>query len=100
MTTQVISTTELANIIAEQTESTKKAAKETVQLVLDTVAAQLAAGNTVRLSGFGTFEVKDVAARTGRNPSTGEELQIEATKRVGFKSASALKAAVKGEAAE
>lgn len=100
MTTQVISTTELANIIAEQTQSTKKAAKETVQLVLDTVAAQLVAGNTVRLSGFGTFEVKDVAARTGRNPSTGEELQIEATKRVGFKAATALKASVKGEAAE
>ena len=98
MTTQVISTTELANIIAEQTKSTKKAAKETVQLVLDTVAAQLGAGNTVRLSGFGTFEVKDVAARTGRNPSTGEELQIEATKRVGFKAATALKAVVKGEA--
>ena len=100
MTTQVISTTELANIIAEQTKSTKKAAKETVQLVLDTVAAQLAAGNTVRLSGFGTFEVKDVEARKGRNPSTGEEIDIAATKRVGFKSASALKAAVTGEAAE
>lgn len=100
MTTQVISTTELANIIAEQTEVTKKAAKESVQLVLDTIAAQLVEGNTVRLSGFGTFEVKDVAARTGRNPQTGEELQIEATKRVGFKSASALKAAVKGEASE
>ena len=98
MTTQVISTTELANIIAEQTQSTKKAAKETVQLVLDAITAQLVEGNTVRLSGFGTFEVKDVAARTGRNPSTGEELQIEATKRVGFKAATALKAGVKGEA--
>ena len=98
MTTQVISTTELANIIAEQTKSTKKAAKETVQLVLDAITAQLVEGNTVRLSGFGTFEVKDVAARTGRNPSTGEELQIEATKRVGFKAATALKGGVKGEA--
>ena len=100
MTTQVISTTELANIIAEQTKSTKKAAKETVQLVLDAITAQLVEGNTVRLSGFGTFEVKDVEARKGRNPSTGEEIDIAATKRVGFKSASALKAAVKGEAAE
>ena len=96
--TNSVTITDIANIIAETNNTTKKAAKETVQLVLDTVAAQLAAGNTVRLSGFGTFEVKDVAARTGRNPSTGEELQIEATKRVGFKAATALKAVVKGEA--
>ena len=114
MTTQVISTTELANIIAEQTpvnveglteraaliatNASKKAAKETVQTVLDAIQAQLSVGNTVNLNGFGKFEVKDVAARTGRNPSTGEELQIEATKRVGFKAATALKAVVKGEA--
>ena len=91
MTTQVISTTELANIIAEQTQSTKKAAKETVQLVLDTVAAQLAAGNTVRLSGFGTFEVKDVEARKGRNPSTGATIVIAARNAPVFKAGKTLK---------
>ncbi len=113
MTTQVISTTELANIIAEQTpvdvtgmtersaliaqNAAKRAAKETVQTVLDAVQAELAKGNTVNLNGFGKFEVRDVAARTGRNPKTGEELQIEASKRVAFKASSALKATAKGE---
>lgn len=113
MTTQVISTTELANIIAEQTpvnveglteraaliatNASKKAAKEAVQTVLDAIQAQLSVGNTVNLNGFGKFEVKDVAGRTGRNPKTGEALEIAATKRVSFRVASALKAAAKGE---
>ena len=93
----VLSITDLAATLAEQTNTTKKAAKETVEAVLALITTPLVAGDSVRLSGFGTFEVVDVAAREGRNPQTGEALSIAATKRVKFKAASALKTAVVGE---
>ena len=95
MTTQVISTTELANIIAEQTQSTKKAAKETIQIVLDTLTESLVEGKEVRLSGVGIFSVQDTAERNGVNPSTGEKIVIPASKRVSFKTSKTLKDAVR-----
>ena len=58
------------------------------------ITAELAAGNRVQLAGFGTFETKPRAARTGRNPKTKETIEIAASTSVGFKPAKALKDAV------
>lgn len=111
MTTQVITTTDIANIIAAltpvdteglsersaviKTNAVARAAKATVQLVLDTIVEQLTKGNAVNLTGFGKFEVKDTEARNGRNPTTGEPLAIAASKRLAFKTSAPLKAAIK-----
>ena len=95
--TNSVTITDIANIIAETNNTTKKAAKETVEQVLDILVDQLTQGNELRLSGFGIFSVKDVEARTYRNLQTGETIEAGPTKRVGFKAAKALKDAVKGE---
>ena len=60
------------------------------------IAASLAKGEDVRLAGFGAFETRERAARTGRNPQTGEEIAIAASTSVGFKAAAQLKRAVNG----
>ena len=64
--------------------------------MVDTVTNALAEGDQVVLVGFGTFSVKDRAARTGRNPQTGEPIEIKAAKVPGFKAGKALKDAVNG----
>ena len=61
----------------------------------ETIEETLASGDKVQVIGFGTFEVRDRAARKGRNPQTGEEIQIPASKVPGFKAGKALKEAVK-----
>jgi len=81
--------------VASKTQMSKKASKEAVEAVFAAIAAELAAGNKVAVSGFGTFEVKERAARTGINPATKEKMEIAATKAVAFKAASALKDQVK-----
>jgi DNA-binding protein HU-beta len=86
--------TELIAITAEKTGMTKKDAEKAVSAVLDAISADLAAGNRVQLAGFGTFETKTRAARTGRNPKTNETIEIAASTSVGFKPAKALKDAV------
>ena len=86
--------TELIAITAEKTGMTKKDAEKAVAAVLESIAADLAAGNRVQLAGFGTFETKTRAARTGRNPKTNEVIEIAASTSVGFKPAKALKDAV------
>jgi DNA-binding protein HU-beta len=86
--------TELITITAEKTGMTKKDAEKAVSAVLEAIAADLAAGNRVQLAGFGTFETKTRAARTGRNPKTNETIEIAASTSVGFKPAKALKDAV------
>lgn len=93
--TTAITTTELANILAEKTGSTKKAAKETIQIVLDTLTETLVEGKEVRLSGIGILSVQDTAERNGVNPSTGEKIVIPASKRVAFKTSKTLKDAVR-----
>jgi DNA-binding protein HU-beta len=70
---------------------TKKDAKEFFDLVFETINAELKSGNKVQVNGFGSFEVKTVKAREGRNPKTGETIKIEASKKVNFKVAKALK---------
>jgi len=65
-----------------------------VDAIFDTIQTTLADGEGIAITGFGTFEVRDRAARTGRNPKTGEAIQIKAQKTVGFKVGKGLKTAV------
>ena len=74
---------------------TQAAADKVVSAVLDAIGAELANGNKVSFPGFGTFEVRERAARTGRNPQTGAEIKIPAGQRVKVTAGSKLKAAVK-----
>lgn len=86
--------TELVSSVAEKTDLTKKDAEKVVNAVLGSIEEALSRGEKVQLVGFGTFEVRDRAARTGRNPQTGEEIQIPATRVPVFKAGKALKEAV------
>lgn len=88
--------TELIEIIAQKAELTKAAAARALDASLDAIAGSLQGGDPVVLINFGTFVVKDRAAREGRNPITGEKIKINAAKVVGFKAGKALKEAVKG----
>jgi DNA-binding protein HU-beta len=90
--------TDLTNTLATAGDITKKAAKEQIEAVIALVTAELAQGNTVRLNNLGTFSVVDRDARTGRNPKTGEALEIAASKAVKFKATTSLKATVNGSA--
>ena len=80
--------------VAEKSGVTKKDAEKAVAGIFAAVLEALVAGDKVQVLGFGTFEVKERAARTGRNPQTGEELQIAASKNPSFKPGKALKEAV------
>ncbi|MEM7697342.1 MAG: HU family DNA-binding protein [Verrucomicrobiota bacterium] len=75
-------------------DTSKKAAEDAVKAVLDSIAEGIKSDGNVQLLGFGTFTVRERAARTGRNPQTGEEMQIKASKSVGFKVASGIKSSL------
>lgn len=85
---------ELVGTVAEQAGLTKKAAGEAVEAVLSVISDALANGDKVTLVGFGTFEVRNRAARKGVNPATGATIRIPATKVPAFKAGKALKEAV------
>ena len=86
----------LASEVTNKIEgSTKKDIKLVVETVFETIADALVAGEKVSIPGFGTFEVADRAARKARNPQTGEEIDVPASKAPKFKAAKALKDAVK-----
>ena len=87
--------TEMIAAIADKAGLTKKDAEKALKAFTDTVAEELAKGGKVQLVGFGTFEVKERAARTGHNPKTGEAIEIAAAKVPSFKAGAALKDAVK-----
>lgn len=87
--------TELVAAVAAKAELSKKNAEAAVKAVIDSVTEALADGDKVALVGFGTFEVKTRAARTGKNPRTGEAISIPASKVPSFKAGAALKNAVK-----
>jgi DNA-binding protein HU-beta len=89
--------TELVSSVAEKSELTKKDAEKAVSAVFASIEEALAKGEKVQLVGFGTFEVRERKARTGRNPQTGEEIQIPAAKVPAFKAGKALKEAVEGK---
>ena len=82
---------DLVNAMAEQTGLTKKDCDAALKSFIDTVSKELENNGTVQLVGFGTFEVRERAARTGRNPQTKEEIQIPASKAPVFKAGKALK---------
>ena len=82
---------ELVEAVAGDTGMSRSAAAETVDAVLEAVAASLAAGEPVTVPGFGTFEVRERAARTGRNPQTGETIEIAASRAPAFRAAKALR---------
>jgi len=88
--------TDLINAVAETTEFSKKDAGIAVDAVFQTIMDSLGKGERVQIIGFGNFEVRDRAARKGRNPQTGEEIQIPASKVPAFRAGKALKDAVKG----
>jgi len=85
---------ELIDAVASETDLSKADATRATDAVLDTITGALSKGDQVTLVGFGTFSVRDRAARAGRNPQTGETIQIKASKSPGFKAGKALKDAV------
>ena len=87
--------TDLINAVAESAEISKKDASKAIEAVFSTIQDALAAGDKVQLIGFGNFEVRERAARKGRNPQTGDEIEIAASKVPAFKPGKALKDAVK-----
>ena len=88
--------TDLVNVVAAETEISKKTVDAVVNSVLEAVANALKEGDKVQLIGFGTFEVKDIAAREGRNPQTGEIIKIAASKKPAFSASKVLKDQVNG----
>lgn len=88
--------TDLINAVAEKSELSKKDAAKAVDAVFETVMDSLAKGEKVQIIGFGNFEVRERAARKGRNPQTGEEIEIPANKVPAFKAGKALRDAVRG----
>ncbi len=87
--------TDLVNAVSEDTGLTKKEAEKAVASVIDTITAALKDGEKVQLVGFGTFEVRNRAAKQGHNPRTGEPMIVPASKLPAFKAGKALKDAVK-----
>ncbi|MBF0780044.1 MULTISPECIES: HU family DNA-binding protein [unclassified Granulicatella] len=86
---------DLVERVANETGFTKKDVSVTVDALFEAIQSALAAGEKVQIIGFGNFEVRERAARKGRNPQTGEEIEIAASKVPGFKAGKALKDAVK-----
>ena len=86
--------TELVAAMADKTGLSKKDAEAAVKAFVDVVTEELKKGEKIQLVGFGTFEVSTRAARTGRNPQTGAEMKIAASKAPKFKAGKALKDAI------
>ncbi|HRE33407.1 MAG TPA: HU family DNA-binding protein [Candidatus Berkiella sp.] len=89
-----VNKTDIIELVAEQAEISKTAATKAFNTVLESITAALRGGKGVSLLGFGTFSVKSRAARVGRNPKTGEPINIEAANVPVFKAGKALKDAV------
>lgn len=87
---------ELVDELAGKTGCSKADAERGLSAMLEIISDTLKTGDAISLVGFGTFEVRSRAARTGRNPKTGEELKIGASKVPAFKAGATLKAAVNG----
>ena len=83
--------TELINVVSAETEISKKDVDAVIAATVKAITDALKEGNKVQLIGFGTFEVKTVAEREGRNPKTGETITIAATKKPVFSASKVLK---------
>ncbi len=88
---------DLVSKVAETADISKQKAASAVDAVISAIKGSLKSGDDVRLVGFGTFSVSDRAATTGRNPRTGEPIQIPASKQPKFKAGKELKEAVNGK---
>lgn len=82
---------DLVRLVSEKTGITKKAAEQAQKAVIEAISSALEKGDSVSLVGFGSFRVVERAAREGRNPSTGERMQIPASKGVKFTPSNSLK---------
>ena len=87
---------ELVDALSAKTDSTKADAERNIAALIEIITATLKKGDSLSLVGFGSFEVRKRAARIGRNPKTGAELKIKASKVPAFKAGASLKAAVNG----
>ncbi|WP_143256239.1 HU family DNA-binding protein [Priestia aryabhattai] len=87
--------TELVDAVATKSELTKQDSKKAIDALFETISNTLAQEEKIQLVGFGTFEIRERAERTGRNPQTGEEMTIPASKAPAFKPGKELKEAVK-----
>ncbi|MGM9936104.1 MAG: HU family DNA-binding protein [Candidatus Ornithomonoglobus sp.] len=87
---------ELISAIAQNAELSKKDAENALAATINAISKALAEGDKVQLVGFGTFEIRERAARTGKNPRTGETIEIAASKVPAFKAGKALKDIVNG----
>lgn len=87
---------ELVAAISQEAEISKKDADRALTAAINAITKALADGDKIQLVGFGTFEVRERAARTGKNPRTGEMIEIAASKVPAFKAGRALKGAVNG----
>ena len=93
----MLSKADLAKRLADEMHISQSKATQMVNTILDTITEALSRGEEVRLTGFGTFRVAERAARTGRNPRTGEPITIAASRRPTFSPGTALTAAVQGK---
>ena len=87
---------QLADLLFEQIGLNKRESKDMVDAFFDLIAQSLIAGEDVKLSGFGNFQIRTKAARPGRNPRTGEAIPIEARRVVTFHASSKLKEQIQG----
>ena len=85
---------DLVDAVANKSDLDRRSAESAIDAAVEAISGALADGDKVTLPGFGTFEVRERNARTGRNPQTGETIEIAASKAPAFKPASALKTAV------
>jgi DNA-binding protein HU-beta len=89
-----VNKSELIDHIASQADISKTAAGDALEATLEAITKTLKSGDSLTLVGFGTFSVGERSARTGRNPRTGEAIQIKASKNAKFKAGKALKDAL------
>ena len=82
---------DLVKLVSEKTDITRKAAEQAQKAVIEVISSTLEKGDSISLIGFGSFKVVERAARKGRNPSTGEKMQIPASKAVKFTPSKSLK---------
>jgi DNA-binding protein HU-beta len=91
-----VNKTDLRDAIASHADLTNAQADKALEAVITSITSSVAKGEKVSLPGFGTFESRERSARTGRNPQTGETMEIAASKAPAFKPATAFKSAVNG----
>ena len=93
-TPKAITSKDLANALAEQHQLTKKQGQQMLEDFVGLITKHLRNGERVKIAGLGIMQVRNRAARIGRNPATGEQIQIKASKKVAFRATKELKMAI------